>query len=92
MDQNLNSRRKFIGSLAATASLAGLSGSVMANSAKPTPSVLMSEADEWFKNIKGTHRIVYDAPTYALPALKYYKWLRLPARHLVHNSESLLMD
>jgi hypothetical protein len=61
MDQ-VKSRRKFIGSLAATASLAGLSGPVMAGAPKPKPSALMSEADEWFKNIKGTHRIVYDAP------------------------------
>ena len=61
MHQN-HSRRKFIGSLAATASMDGLTSSVIANTAPPKPSRLMSEADEWFKNIKGSHRIVYDAP------------------------------
>lgn len=59
-----NSRRKFIGNLAATATLTGLAGPVFAetntNPRVATASVLGS--DKWFKKIKGSHRVVYDAP------------------------------
>lgn len=62
MDKNVHSRRKFIGSLAATASITGLAGTVMAGTA-PKPSPMMSDSDDWFKKgMKGAHRIVYDAP------------------------------
>lgn len=61
---NVKSRRKFIGTLAATASIAGLANPLLANAASPKAETkLVSEADAWFKkNVKGTHRVVYDAP------------------------------
>ena len=62
---NENSRRQFLGALAlgATAStLSVLANPLMAkvpNFEKKT----MSEAEDWFKNIKGSHRIAYDGST-----------------------------
>ena len=57
------SRRKFVGSVAATASLLGLTSPLLAGvNQNPKPEKLSSNADDWFKNIKGAHRIVYDAP------------------------------
>ena len=54
-----SSRRQFVGTLAAASGLlAGLPGSTLAsNSSTGSP----SEADAWFKKVKGSHRIVYDA-------------------------------
>ena len=55
------SRRKFVGTLAgATGILASLSSTLQAEPIVPggTP----AEADEWFKKVKGKHRIIYDAP------------------------------
>jgi hypothetical protein len=60
-----NSRRKFLGALAlgATASTIGvLTNPIYAN----TPELdikRMNDSDEWFKKIKGDHRIVYDGST-----------------------------
>ncbi len=62
---NNNSRRQFIGALAlgATASTIGvLTNPIYANSPSFNASK-MEEADQWFENIKGTHRIVYDGST-----------------------------
>ena len=59
MNPFLNSRRKFLGSLAATASIAGISGPAAAGVRIPG---LKKEADTWFEGIKGDHRVVYDAP------------------------------
>jgi len=58
------SRRKFIGTLAATAGMAGLGSPLFANeiSKKPVGLVSSGDAEEWMKNIKGSHRVVYDAP------------------------------
>ncbi|MDU8887234.1 Tat (twin-arginine translocation) pathway signal sequence containing protein [Yeosuana sp. MJ-SS3] len=62
---NDNSRRQFLGALAlgATAStLSVLANPLFAN----VPSFekkKMSEAEDWFKNIKGSHRIAYDGST-----------------------------
>ncbi|MFD2824683.1 Tat (twin-arginine translocation) pathway signal sequence containing protein [Lacinutrix iliipiscaria] len=59
---NSNSRRKFLGAIAlgATASTIGiLTNPIYAN----TPELdikRMNDSDEWFKKIKGDHRIVYD--------------------------------
>lgn len=59
----LTSRRKFMGSIAAGATAAGLAmipNQLFAN----TPSVAggVEDADNWFKKVKGKHKIVYDAP------------------------------
>lgn len=62
---NNKSRRQFIGALAlgATASTIGvLTNPIYAKSPSAELSVL-NNADDWFKNIKGTHRIVYDGST-----------------------------
>ncbi len=57
-----DSRRSFIGKLAATAGVASLASPLLAANA-PTPQPQFSgEADAWFKNVKGEHRVVYDAP------------------------------
>ncbi|MFC4872808.1 hypothetical protein [Negadavirga shengliensis] len=59
-----NSRRTFIGTMAVTAGLSGLAGVVsplMAHPASGVKPVNVNEADEWFKQIKGKRRVVYDA-------------------------------
>jgi intracellular sulfur oxidation DsrE/DsrF family protein len=59
-----NSRRTFIGTMAVTAGLSGLAGVVsplMAHPVSGVKPVNVSEADEWFKQIKGKRRVVYDA-------------------------------
>ncbi|RAI92161.1 Tat (twin-arginine translocation) pathway signal sequence containing protein [Algoriphagus yeomjeoni] len=64
-DQNSNSRRNFIEKIAlgsAVGGLAGLANPALGNPAKDSETSL-HEADEWFKNIKGTHRVVYDGST-----------------------------
>lgn len=68
-----NSRRNFLGALAlgATAStLSALTNPVYGK--MPTfDAKKMSDAEDWFDNIKGTHRIVYDGstPHHGLPIL-----------------------
>jgi intracellular sulfur oxidation DsrE/DsrF family protein len=62
---NNKSRRQFIGALAlgATAStLSVLTNPIHAKTLAFSPKK-MNEADDWFNNIKGTHRIVYDGST-----------------------------
>lgn len=73
-NDNLNSRRTFLGSLALGAAAAGslslLTGckdegeteATVAATTTPEPEKL-HEADEWFKGVKGKHRIVYDGST-----------------------------
>ncbi len=61
MKKPIHSRRKFISSIAATTSLTGLAGAGFAGIPMPGGKST-SEADEWFNKVKGTHRIVYDAP------------------------------
>ena len=61
-----NSRRKFIGSLAAGAA-AGAAAGITALSSPLMAGVhedrrLIGDAEEWFSKLKGKHRIVYDAP------------------------------
>ncbi len=71
-----SSRRQFVGTLAAASGLlAGLPGNTLASGLEAGD---MSEADAWFKKVKGTHRIVYDAtePHNGFPmiwAWVYYK-------------------
>lgn len=57
-----NSRRKFIGTLAtgATAGISGISSPLFAGTTMDTRSAI--DADAWMDNIKGSHRVVYDAP------------------------------
>ncbi len=57
-----NSRRKFLGSLA-VGSAAGLAVLTKPfESFAKTNANLGEEAETWFKSMKGSHRIVYDAP------------------------------
>ena len=68
-DDVLNPRREFLGKMAAGASLVipSLLASFDAN-AKPNPALAadadesFTDADEWFKKVKGKHKIIYDAP------------------------------
>lgn len=65
---NLSSRRNFVGKLMATAGAAGLAVPALAEvGANPAASSqpftkIAGEAEAWFKNVKGKHRVVYDAP------------------------------
>jgi intracellular sulfur oxidation DsrE/DsrF family protein len=62
---NSNSRRNFIGKVALGSTVAGLTGlvnPVIGNQLKEE-TIPMHEADEWFKKIKGSHRVVYDGST-----------------------------
>jgi intracellular sulfur oxidation DsrE/DsrF family protein len=55
------SRRKFLGTLAAstTAGLYAIPNPLLA--ATPSTDIMMEEADAWFNKIKGKHRVVFDA-------------------------------
>lgn len=57
-----DSRRKFIGTMAATVGLTGLTTALPAKSMFDYTTKLAEEADPWFDKIKGKHRVVYDAP------------------------------
>ena len=59
-----NSRRRFLGNLAAGTTLAGFSSiSHVLEASTPIDTKLVGEADAWMKaGIKGSHRIVYDGP------------------------------
>lgn len=62
---NSNSRRTFLGALALGTVAGGLSAltgkaDAMPDDLKELP---IYEADEWFKGVKGSHRIVYDGST-----------------------------
>jgi intracellular sulfur oxidation DsrE/DsrF family protein len=56
-----NPRREFLGKLTtgAVAGIAALSSPFMTNAAVAETTTL-SDADEWFKKLKGTHRMVFD--------------------------------
>ena len=62
---NLNSRRAFLGSLAlgATASTLSLFTNPVYAKMPEFSNAQYADADDWFKNIKGKHRIVYDGST-----------------------------
>ncbi|MEB2776640.1 Tat (twin-arginine translocation) pathway signal sequence containing protein [Algoriphagus sp. D3-2-R+10] len=60
---NVNSRRKFLGTLAATASMSSVGTAVFAEEINGNSTKFIHEADEWFKKIKGSHRVVYDGST-----------------------------
>jgi intracellular sulfur oxidation DsrE/DsrF family protein len=62
MNDNSNSRRKFMEAMAAgAAGLSFLSSPILANNVQPDLA-LVEDAEAWFKKIKGKHKIVYDAP------------------------------
>jgi intracellular sulfur oxidation DsrE/DsrF family protein len=54
-------RREFVGTLTAGAATL-LAGITSDSFAKPMDKNLVADADEWFKKVKGKHRIIYDAP------------------------------
>lgn len=61
--KNVNSsRRQFVGTLAAGASglLAAVPGTGLAKGS--SSNALAADAEAWFNQVKGSHRIVYDAP------------------------------
>jgi intracellular sulfur oxidation DsrE/DsrF family protein len=63
---NSNSRRNFIGALALGATASGLASFINplhAAMAPPPHPTMVSEAEAFFKKIKGTHRVVYDGST-----------------------------
>lgn len=62
---NFNSRRGFLGALAlgATASTISVLTNPIYASVTTFDTKGMSDAEEWFNNIKGKHRIVYDGST-----------------------------
>ena len=67
-NNNLNSRRTFLGSLALGAAASSVALLTNCENATDTSTTTtpepekIHEADEWFKGIKGKHRIVYDGP------------------------------
>lgn len=71
-------RRKFLGSIATSAAafgIASLAAPLNLNAAQNHNDGGVSDADEWFKQIKGKHRIVFDAtgPHEVLP----FAWPRV---------------
>ena len=65
-NQSSNPRRNFLGLLAMGATASGLSmftNSAMAAAALGFDKKTLQDADEWFKKIKGSHRVVYDGTT-----------------------------
>ena len=60
-----NSRRNFLGKLALTAGATAGISAIPNNLLADNPLVdtrLYKDADQWFKKVKGSHRVVYDAP------------------------------
>lgn len=66
-----NTRRKFIGTLAlgASAGITAMAGPFKKSAHLPTVGV--NESESWFKSIKGSHRVVFDAaePNNAFPII-----------------------
>lgn len=76
--KNVNGRRQFLGTLttgAAAMTLAGLVAPVQQTQANAGNKLNEGNEDEWFNNIKGKHRIVFDAtrPHEVLP----FAWPRV---------------
>lgn len=64
MKTNSNSRRDFLETMVISTAVGGfsaLAGTVSAQSLNSAPATTFSDADEWFKKIKGKHRVAYDA-------------------------------
>ncbi|WP_373397625.1 Tat (twin-arginine translocation) pathway signal sequence containing protein [Algoriphagus halophilus] len=64
-ESNSNSRRSFLEKIALGSAVGGLAGILNPAVANPLEEnkKKMHEADEWFKKVKGSHRIVYDGST-----------------------------
>ncbi len=60
MENYFSSRRKFVGTMAAGAS--ALMAGIPSVEGKPSDTASAGEAEAWFNKVKGSHRIVYDAP------------------------------
>lgn len=60
--QSKTPRREFLGSLAAGAATLGIStlAAPLGLSASPQSTKMAADADEWFNNVKGKHRVVFD--------------------------------
>ena len=59
-----NTRRDFLNTLLLTGAAGGMTSLISPHLAMGgTTAVSMSEAEEWFKKIKGEHRVVYDGST-----------------------------
>ncbi len=61
--QRIKSRRQFISKFAATAALTGMAGPLLAKTLGKPAIKITGDSGEWLKNIKGSHRVVYDAAT-----------------------------
>src|ERR1700761_2971321 len=67
IEQKPGNRRDFLGKLAGTAALLGMTNLTLAAAGMPKesdpPASALSDPDQWFKNnIKGKHKIVFDSP------------------------------
>lgn len=60
MENYFSSRRKFVGAMAAGAS--ALMAGIPSAEGNPLNTTRAGEAEAWFNKVKGSHRIVYDAP------------------------------
>lgn len=83
-----NSRRKFIGTIAmsATAGLSALSHPLKAGIKLTTN--FTNDSDEWFKNVKGRHRVVFDGsePNDALPII--WTWAFYMTNNMTETPDS----
>lgn len=86
MENQLHSRRSFVGKLAGAA--AGLGSlSLIQNSIQAAPAKLVNDAEAWMKKGKGAHRIVYDAsePHNGMPII--WAWV-----YYLTNNETNVAD
>lgn len=61
-----NSRREFLNTLLVSGAAGGMASMIvpgLAFGSEADKKELMSDAEEWFKKIKGTHRVVFDGST-----------------------------
>ncbi len=64
-DSNSTSRRNFLEKIALGSAIGGITGLVnpVFGNTVSDGNARIHEADEWFKKVKGTHRVVYDGST-----------------------------
>jgi intracellular sulfur oxidation DsrE/DsrF family protein len=73
------SRRNFVGSLGTAVTSIIASSTAFAREASPKSN--WSETEEWFKKIKGSHRIVYDATSIHDGFSIVWSWVFLDSNH-----------